>query len=848
MLLQLISWPYTKKHLVRSLLTTLGIILGVAVFVGMHTASRSVLIAFRQTVGKIAGSTQLQVTAGDAGFAEEVLERVQAVPEVRAASPVVEASVETGLAGQGSLLIFAVDMTGDRALRDYDVESGDDSIPDPLIFLAQADSIMVGRPFADRNKFGIGSRLKMETMEGPREFVIRGIMKGDGLASGYGGNIAVMDIYAAQKVLGRGQRFDRIDLAVREDAGIDETQQKLQTLLGPGFSVDPPSARGAQFESLLRVFSITFTITSLFAMLIGVFLIYNSFSIAVTQRRGEIGILRALGATRTQVRRLFLSEGFIGGVVGSAVGLVFGLLGARAIAGTISGLIAVVYGASGKSDSLELDRVLLAGAFCFGVLASVLGAYLPARDAARVDPVKALQKGRTQILSAGESMWRRRAALTLILVGVVCHFIKGAPVFYAGYFAITIATLLLVPAASAWLARGLRPLLKWVSPVEGALAADSVIQAPRRTSATVTALMLSLSMALSVAGLTQASYSSILEWMDTSLNPDLFVTTSQNFAVRTFTFPYSMREELEAIDGMRAVQPVRLGRVTVGNSPVLLVAGDLRSIARTTRGRTMIAGSYDDAHERAARGEGVVVSENFANLAKSELGDVVEIPSPEGMLKLPVLGIVRDYSDQQGSIFMDLSVYQRIWKDMSVDIFRVYLKPGASQEAVKTEVLRKFSSQRRVFVLFNRDMKDYILKVTDQWFGMTTVQTAVAVLVAILGIVNSLTVSINDRKRELGVMRAVGGLRMQIRRTIWLEALAIAAIGLILGVASGLAQQYYQLIMIARDISGIAVDFVFPWKVFGVIVPVIFGSAYLAALAPAEAAVRSSLVEALEYE
>ena len=118
MLLRLISWPYTKKHLVRSLLTTLGIILGVAVFVGMHTAGRGVLIAFRQTVGKIAGSTQLQVTAGDAGFAEEILERVQSVPEVRAASPVVEASVDSGLAGQGNLLIFAVDMTGDRALRE----------------------------------------------------------------------------------------------------------------------------------------------------------------------------------------------------------------------------------------------------------------------------------------------------------------------------------------------------------------------------------------------------------------------------------------------------------------------------------------------------------------------------------------------------------------------------------------------------------------------------------------------------------------------------------------------------------------------------------------------------------
>src|ERR1051325_4615749 len=141
-LLRLITWPYVRKHLLRSVLTTAGIVLGVALLVGMQTANQSVLQSFNQTVNRIAGKAQLQVSSGDSGFAEEVLERVQALPEVRAAAPVIEASVETGLKGQGNLLILAVDMTGDRSLRDYDFENGEeDVIDDALIFLAQPDSL-----------------------------------------------------------------------------------------------------------------------------------------------------------------------------------------------------------------------------------------------------------------------------------------------------------------------------------------------------------------------------------------------------------------------------------------------------------------------------------------------------------------------------------------------------------------------------------------------------------------------------------------------------------------------------------------------------------------------------------
>ena len=186
---------------------------------------------------------------------------------------------------------------------------------------------------------------------GERRFTVRGIMTSSGLASAFGGNLAVMDIYAAQKMFGRGRTFDRIDLAVREGRTLVEAQAELRGLLGPGFQVDVPANRGQQFEAMTAAYGMMITISSLFALFIGMFIIYNAFSIAVTQRRSEIGILRALGATRGQIRALFLGESALTGLVGSAAGVLVGLVLARGIAVTIGALMRDVYGVAQRAAS-----------------------------------------------------------------------------------------------------------------------------------------------------------------------------------------------------------------------------------------------------------------------------------------------------------------------------------------------------------------------------------------------------------------------------------------------------------------------------------------------------------------
>jgi putative ABC transport system permease protein len=410
-----------------------------------------------------------------------------------------------------------------------------------------------------------------------------------------------------------------------------------------------------------------------------------------------------------------------------------------------------------------------------------------------------------------------------------------------------LAGLLLAPTLTLVLSKALRPILKRTLPAEGTLAADSLVQAPRRTSATVSALMLSLAMVVGFGGFAHSFYSSVGEWMNDVLNPDFFVTPSANLSERTQTFPSEMGSVIESVEGVAQVQLVRDARVVYRQIPVMVISIESEKVAETVR-RVPVAGTANEMNRLTAEGKGMIASDSFATIQKLKLGDIVELPTPSGLLSLPIAGIIRDYSDMQGSVFIDRAVYRKWWNDDTANIARVYVKKGQDPGLVRRRVVDALEGKRRLFVLTNREVREWIMKILDQWFAMTYNQIVVAILVAILGIVNTLTVSITDRRRELGVMQAVGGLRNQIRRTVWIEALSIGVIGLVLGMGLGAINLYYALGMVRRDLGGIQLDYIFPVAFVLFMIPAILAAALIAAIGPAESAVRGTLVEALEYE
>jgi putative ABC transport system permease protein len=849
-LLRGVTWPYFKKHWVITLLTLAGVSLGVGVYIAIELSSASLRASLRRTVDKVSGKAQLEVSSGEAGVPDTLADGVRAVPGVAAAQPIVEAVVKPEGEGEQSLMVLGVDFLGDRAVRDWDFGE-QDVLDDPLVFLAQPDSICLTQEFAARKKLAIDDTIRLETGHGWKRFTVRGLIKPQGPATAFGGNVALMDLYAAQYVFARGRLVDRVDVVLQPGVTVDEGARRLTAALGPGITAEPPSRRGAEMEVLIVNFGRTLTLGSWQAMFIAVFLIFNVFAVAATRRRREIGILRSLGVPRGTILRLFLVEGAILGILGSAVGIGAGLLLARLTTRFIAGLTEIAYGLMNSESALVVDpRVVVIGAV-FGVLSAVAAAFVPARAAARLQPVEALAKGGFHKVSVRSERLRLAlgaAAAVVAAIAVVTLAHRSFAGAVAGMMLVNGAALLLAPSLIGPLVRALRSPMERVFRVEGRIAADTLLQAPRRTTATVLALMVSLGFVLTLAGLTHSFRVSYTEWMNGIVNADFYVTASTRFFSKAYRLPAEFAEVLAGIPGVRWVEEFRGIHIKyAGKRPFLASLPLARTYRRLEM--TRVAGSKADLVERVPRGEGIAVSDNFSRLFGKRLGEDVTLETPSGPLTLPVLSIVLDYSSDQGTIWMDRSVYLAHWKDEGVDAIDILTESGADRDRIAREIRTRLAGKTdRLFVMTASEMKGNIHKLLDQFFALSYVQLVIALLVAVLGITNTLVISVAERRRELGILKALGTVRRQVFSLIVLEALGISIVGSIVGYVIGTYLIAYAADSISATNTGWTLPYAFPWGLAIGLAPLLIAVTVLAALYPARIALSVSPAEALEFE
>jgi putative ABC transport system permease protein len=602
---------------------------------------------------------------------------------------------------------------------------------------------------------------------------------------------------------------------------------------------------------LIVNFGRTLTLGSWQAMFIAVFLIFNVFAVAATRRRREIGILRSLGVARGTILRLFLLEGAIIGAIGSAIGVIAGLVLAQATTRFIASLTEVAYGLTHSEGAVVLDPIVLVVGAALGLASAIAAAFFPALGAARLQPVEALAKGGFQRVSAGSDRLRLAlgAALAAVAVGVVLTIArKTFPGAILGMLLINGAALLLAPSLIGPLVRVLRPLMERLFGAEGRIATDTLLQAPRRTSATVLALMVSLGFVLTLAGLTHAFRLSYTTWMNGVINADFYVTASDRFFSKAYRLPPEFAAALETIPGVRWVEEFRgIHLKYEGKRPFLATL----PLARTYRRLEMplVEGSRQELVTRVPRGEGIAVSDNFARLFAKRIGDDVTLDTPSGPLILPVVAIVMDYSSDQGTIWMDRSVYVSRWKDEGIDTIDILTEPGADRGRIAADVRSRLAGKTdRLFVMTASEMKGNIHRLLDQFFALSYIQLVIALLVAVLGITNTLVISVAERRRELGILKALGTMRRQVFALIVLEALGIAVVGSIVGYALGAYLIRYAAESISATNTGWTLPYAFPWALASGLAPLLVAVTVLAAVYPARLALSVSPAEALEFE
>ncbi len=846
-----ITWKQWRLHRLRTALTVLGIALGVAVYFAVRTANVTLLSSLTLTIEKMAGKATLQVVGNEGGFPESVWETVKDTPGVHVAQPVIEVLANTAFDDESSLMIVGVDMLGDRELREYQFDESGEEIADPLVALAQPDSILISRKFADKYKLKDGDKLPLLTSQGRKDFIVRGIFKPAGLGEIFDGQIAVMDVFNAQFVFNRGRNFDRIDLMNEPDVPVEELKRRLRERLPAAVDISPPSSRGQGIENSVAAMKIGMTITSFIALLVGVFIIFNSFSISVNQRWKEIGILRALGVERPNVQRMFLGESVVMGVIGSALGIALGFFLAVGAERVMSQIAAQLFGhvATQQPPVFRWDYALTS--FAIGVVSSVLGAWLPSRAASRLNPILALHNIETRQRENVLGKSRVLTGLAMVLVG--WGLIAYGPIsvglsYQFGYSALVIFGLvLLLPKLAELTARVLRPLMDRLFGSEGVLAVDTMIQSPRRTSATVGALMIGLSFVFSLGAYVSSYQRTVKDWMDRMLNADIIINTSENARSRTYHFSEDLGKKISEIPGVERIENIRFLFLPYANDSVALVALDMNGwFARV---QDVVEGANeDDIKGKIIRGEGVLVARNFVARYKLGVGDRLKFQTPTGEFDFPILGVIEDYTSEKGAVFFDRELYKRYWNDPAVDIIDVIARKGANVATIKQDVQRSLKGQHRAFIYTNIEYKKFILDLINGFFVLNYMQMAVAIIIAALGIVNTLIISVAERKRELGVLRAIGGLRSQVRNMILLEAAAMAIVGVLSGTIAGLFNTYFLVRTAAIMIGGFTIPFRFPATIVLIALPLALLIALAAAWWPARKAVNLNVVEAIGYE
>lgn len=855
-LLRAVSLPRFLEHRLRTTLTLLGIALGVGVLVAVVLVNRSVMRGFSDTLDDVSGRVDLEVTAAK-GVEEDRLDVVRAVDGVAAATPVVqETAIYRRPDGQAErIVLLGVDLLGedDARFRTYASPELKAIQADPVEFLNSPTNVVLSRALAERLGIGLKGEVRLNTPAGQTPFTVWGFVDDDGVGRAFGGQVGVMYYQALQAAFDRGTRVDRVDIDVREGASVDTTQAALRAALGPGFDVERPARRTRHVAQMLSGLQLALTMGSLVALIVGLFLIYNTLSISVVQRRRELGILRALGTTRRQVRALFVFEGVVFGVVGSAVGVLLGTWLARGMLKTVTHTVNELYLQVAASD-VEVDPALLVAGFVLGVGGSVLSAWVPAREATRVSPVETLRTGhvapaRPRVLGLGRI---ELYGLGLLAVGIGAVYVLpvagGLPVgAFTAAIAITFGVAMWVPQTLRGLVALLRRLGIARLGVEAQMANENVTRDLTRASVTAGALMVAVAMSIAFAGFLSSFRESTLRWVDRTVPADLFITGSHAFS-GTQSVPLTdvLAEPFAALEGVEAVERVRLHDFVYADTPVKLLSTDL-SIFGTRAALTFLEGDPTQGLD-AARAGGVLISENFARRFGSSAGASLTLSTPSGARLYRVEGVILDYTSDVGTVIMDRATYVRDWGDARVDTYKLYLRPGVDLEAVRARVMRGWGEKFDLFVLTNAEFKREIERILDQSFAVMSALELVALLIAVMGVVNAVLANVLDRVREIGVLRAVGMLRRQVRRMVMVEAGVLGLASAVAGVVAGLGLTWLLIDHIFVAQSAWHVPWALPWGTFARLVATVVIVATLAGWYPAREAASLEVSDALEYE
>ncbi len=832
-----LAWRYLWGRKLRTALTTLAVVLGVAVLFGMNSILPTFLATFQKSLLTSSGKVDLSVSSesGDT-FTSAVLATVGSVAGIDVASPSLHrnAALPANKFDVGQVSVAGIDPASAMKLHDYTVVQG------RFLQSRDANVVVIPKDLATQLKVKIGSDLTLPSSVGTTRFRVVGLLNAPNVPG-------VQEIYvplsAAQTLFADGSNISLIEASYR--AGVDRAQIEsvVQRKLGYAYRLGALDS-GSTIYSSLQVAQYAMSVFGIFALVMGGFIILNTFRTVVSERRHDIGMLRAIGASRGVILGMFLVESVIQGVLGTALGMMLGggfaiwLL--KAMAPLYESLLRVSIG----GIIFTPDNFISAAALGVGI--TIASALLPALSASRITPMEAL---RPAVGEGAQEANGRGAAIgvAIVLLSIAALLSGNARVVGLGAFTFLVGMVFLAPAAIApvtdWVAGVFTPLFRG----EGTLARSNVTRNPGRAAATVSAIMISLAIVLATLGLVVSIFAAFLGYLDKSLGAD-FVVIPQSLILSGGNVGArpKLLNDMRHTPGVGVVTSLRVGVAKRDGHALNVVGIDPNTYLHVATFEWTQGGS-DAAVAQLAQGRYAVVNGVFAGQNQLKPGDALKLETPQGIKTYRISGVGNDYLNAKlATVYIS---HENLAKDFNQTVDLLFLGnavPGADKVRVQAS-LGKIFAQYPAFKLYSTsEWRTSQTTIFDSTIGLFYGLVIALALPSLLALINTLAISVLARTREIGMLRAVGATQKQIRRMVMAESLILASIGTIFGVVAGIWLGYGLTTVTSTFAYPMAYAFPTASIVLVAITGMLFG--VLAAVIPSRQATKMDVVAALHYE
>jgi putative ABC transport system permease protein len=843
-----------RTHKLRSALTGLGVVLGVGMVFGVLILVGTIHQTFTQLIDSAYGSRSLIVTPRGGGMLpQRALEVVRATPGIQSTGQSIGGSFirldERGKPIHGNAgVMWVAGFNASESPYDFTLLQGRAT--------RSGAELGLEANWARAHHLHVGDRVAVATPTGRLSLPVVGIF-GFSSGVGFGGQgLAWVPLEYARKVMNQPSGWGDISITTSDtsQAAVTAVKRRLQRALGTGVLVEAPSGLAKQATSQLKALNVVLYFFSGVALFVGGFLILNSFNMTVLQRLREIGTLRTLGASPRMIAGNVIVEALVVGATGTLLGLGVGY-------GLAQGLVAAMKGFGIPIGDISVGAGAAITAIVLGLLVTLVGALRPARRAGRIAPISAVL-GAVDVHS--RPGWRRAlVGLALFLPG--CIFggrfwmgggnsgsagsaILGIGMTMGLFAGIAIAAPFLITPVLRLLAAPLRRL----SPTGGRLAFDSATGNPMRTAATAAALTIGLSVFVVNSVFSASFLGTIREQVDRSFAHD-FTVQSIGGGPETgesFQLAPGIGRQIARLPGAQVVSSLRtrfvaLPRTHVEASNGLAIGLDPRTYRQVDKSDYKGA-SAAAAMAGMARG-GVVAGPAFASAAGIHVGSVITLRGTAGTVRAPVVAELNSLTVMGGMVIeMSQATQQAVYGPMNDTQLLVKAGPGqakALERETQTLLDRRYPNLE---LLSSVDAKKQIESHINQQFGFFNAIILMAVIVSLLGVINTLAMSVIERTREIGVLRALGSSRWLVRKSLLDESLLITLAGAIVGVLTGLVIGAAWIAGLGELMPGISFRFPVGATLTVAVVAVVLGS--LAAILPARRAARVDVIRALTYE